>query len=289
MQTVIDGLELSASGAICRIVRLRNEGYDFVDDVERLCNSITASHLRADLFTFAQRIAEPEPKHAYYQEWDTQAVLPIDSYDQWWKRQINDKIRNRARKAGKMGVVVKTVPLDDDLVRGIKTIYDETPIRQGKRFKHYGKDLETLRLSHATYLEQSEFIGAFLDDRLIGFIKLVHQNGWSNLMQILSLISERDKAPTNALIAKAVEICAEKRIPRLQYGVWSRRSIGEFKIRHGFQPCKVPRYYVPLTATGKMALAIGLHRSLMSRVPGDWLDRAANLRAKLNARVTEAA
>ena len=35
------------------------------------------------------------------------------------------------RRAEKRGVVVREVPFDDDLVRGIVEIYDETPIRQG--------------------------------------------------------------------------------------------------------------------------------------------------------------
>lgn len=280
MQTQIDELSLASNGFLCRTVRLRNEGYDFVDDPEALLSRIARSDMRADLVTFTQSIADPTPRYAYHQEWDTLAVLPIASYEQWWKRQINDKTRNMARKAAKKGVVVKVVPFDDDLVRGIKSIYDETPIRQGKRFKHFGKDLEALRAAHATYLERSQFIGAFLEDRLIGFIKLVHQNGWSNLMQILSLVSERDKSPTNALIAKAVEICAEANVPRLQYGVWSRRGIGEFKQRHDFQPYRVPRYYVPVSTIGSLALSLGLHRPLIARAPDEWLDRAANIRAR---------
>jgi hypothetical protein len=36
-------------------------------------------------------------------------------------------------------------------------------------------------------------------------------------MQIISMISHRDKAPTNALLAKR-EICAERGVPKLQYG-----------------------------------------------------------------------
>ncbi len=65
------------------------------------------------------------------------------------------------------------------------------------------------------------------------------------------MISERDKAPTNALIAKAVEICAEAGVGLLQYGIWSRRSMGAFKKHNGFQAVEVPRYYVPLNWRGK--------------------------------------
>lgn len=280
---LIEGLAISVDGSICRTARLSNEGYDFVDDPDRLGNAISASALRGDLLTFAQRIAEPEPKYAYHLEWDTLAVLPIESYEQWWKRQINDKTRNMIRKAKKKGVVLRTILLDDELVRGIKVIYDESPVRQGRPFKHFGMDFETLKRTHATYLDQSEFIGAFLEDQLVGFVKLVHQPGWSTLMQIISLISQRDKAPTNALIAKAVEICAQKRIPRLQYGIWSRRGIGDFKEHHGFHPYRVPRYFMPLSVTGKLAIASGLHRPLIARVPEDWLDRIASLRANWNS------
>jgi hypothetical protein len=276
---LIEGLAISVDGIMCRTARLSNEGYDFVDDPDRLGNAISASGLRADLLTFAQRIAEPEPKFACYLEWDTLAVLPIESYEQWWERQIRDTARNKIRKAKKKGVVLRTVLLDDELVRGIKVIYDESPVRQGRPFKHFGRDFETLKRTHATYLDRSEFIGAFLEDQLVGFVKLVHQPGWSSLMQIISLISQRDKAPTNALIAKAVEICAQKRIPRLQYGIWSRRGIGDFKVHHGFDPYRVPRYYMPLSVMGKLAIASGLHRPLITRVPEDWLDRMASLRA----------
>jgi hypothetical protein len=280
---LIEGLAISVDGRTCRTARLSNEGFDFVDDPDRLGNAILASALRVDLLTFVQRIAEPEPKYAYHLEWDPLAVLPIESYEQWWKRQINDKTRNMIRKAKKKGVILRTVLLDDELVRKIKVIYDESPVRQGKPFKHFGRDFETLKRTHATYLDQSEFIGAFLEDQLVGFVKLVHQPGWSSLMQIISLISQRDKAPTNALIAKAVEICAQKRIPRLQYGIWSRRGIGDFKEHHGFHPYRVPRYYMPLSVTGKLAIASGLHRPLIARVPEDWLDRIASLRANWNS------
>ena len=148
-QALIDGLAVSIDGRFRRIAQLSNEGYDFVDDPDRLGKAISAVGLRVDLLTFVQRIAEPEPKYTYHLEWDTLAVLPIENYEHWWKRQINDKTRNMIRKAQKKGVALRTMILDDELVREIKSIYDENPIRQGKRFKHFGKDLETLRRAHA--------------------------------------------------------------------------------------------------------------------------------------------
>lgn len=281
-QPVVDGFEVSFSGRLLCVARLRNEGYDFLSDPERFIRALANSGMRADIITFTQGIGDPEPRHPYHLEWDKQAVVPIETYEHWWKRQINDKTRNMVRKAQKKGVTLKHFELSDEAVRAIKTIYDESPVRQGRPFKHYGKDLQTLRQIHATYLDRSEFIGAFLGEELVGFVKLVHQPGWSSMMQIISLVSQRDKAPTNALIARAVEVCAEKKIPRLQYGTWSRRSIGDFKLHHGFQPFETPRFYSPLSTIGRVALRAGQHRPLIERIPEDWLDRVAELRTWLN-------
>jgi len=57
------------------------------------------------------------------------------------------------RKAAKKGIEVRSITCDNTL---IKEIYDETPLRQGKPLKHYGKDLATLWNTHITYLDRSE-------------------------------------------------------------------------------------------------------------------------------------
>src|SRR5438874_12270527 len=80
------------------------------------------------------------------------------------------------------------------------------------------------------------------------------------------------KRPTNALIAKAVEICAEKGIRYLVYGQYrfpgkKESSLADFKRRNGFQEFKVPRYYVPLTSKGKLALGLGFHRESTTLIP----------------------
>ena len=102
------------------------------------------------------------------------------------------------------------VNFDDQLVRGISDIYNETPIRQGRKFWHYGKSFEQVKAENATYPDRSEFIGAFFNGELIGFIKFVMVNNVARIMQIVSLEAHTDKRPTNALLAKAVEIAARK-------------------------------------------------------------------------------
>ena len=269
------GKEIRFRGSLVRIAHLDGEGYQFLENPEAALKSLRESRPRTDVFTFVQRLSKPSPEYSYPMEWDNFAVVPISSFDDWMAHQINKKTRNMVRKAEKSDVSLREIPFDDALVRGIHAIYNESPIRQGRRFPHYGKDLEAVRKMTATFLDRSIFVGAFFQDNLIGFVKLVADESWNQagLMHIVSLCRYRDKAPTNALIAHAVRSCAERNIQYLWYANFSygRRegdSLVDFKRHNGFQRIEIPRYYVPLTALGHMALRLGLHHRLLEWVPG---------------------
>jgi hypothetical protein len=53
----------------------------------------------------------------------------------------------------------------------------------------------------------------------------------------------------------------------LIYLFWSDDSLAEFKRRCGFEPVRVPRYWVPLTWKGRLALATGAHRGWKAMIP----------------------
>lgn len=268
------GKEIRIEGMLIRIAHLDGEGYQFLEDPEVAIDALRSNGPRADLFTFLQKLSQNAPKYSYFMEWDNMATLPVSTFDHWWEEQIGFKARNKAKQARKKGVVIREVPFDDDLIRGIQAIYNESPVRQGRRFRHYGKDLETIRRMKATFLSRSIFIGAFLGDQLIGFVKLVTDEDrvQAGLMHILSMVQHRDKAPTNALIAQAVRSCAERKIRYLwyanfSYGKKQRSGLSDFKERNGFEKVDIPRYYVPLTATGRAALRLDLHRGMADWVP----------------------
>src|SRR5581483_7525002 len=169
---------------------------------------------------------------------------------------------------------------------GIWEIYNECPIRQRRRFPHYGKDVQTVHRDEATFLENSVFIGAYHADKLIGFIKLVvdETGRQAGLMNIVSMIRHRDKAPQNALIAHAVRACANRGIQflvysRFAYGKKQQDSLSDFKERNGFKRVEVPRYHVPLTRLGALVLRLGLHHRLAERVPDVFAARLRDLRA----------
>lgn len=283
--------QIRMDGRFIRIARLDADKYKFLGDPEPVLHGLRRCGRRVDLFTFMQRLPETSPKHRYPMEWDNLAVIPLSTFDRWWTGQIGFKARNKAKQAEKKGVRLREVPFDDNLVRGIWEVYNECPVRQGRRFPHFGKDVETVRREEATYLDSSVFIGAFLGDRLIGFTKLVYDDTrtQAGLMNIISMIQHRDKAPTNALVAWAVRACAERGIRYLvysnfAYGKLQTSSLSDFKERNGFRRVDLPRYYVPLTRIGSAALRLGLHRRFVDRLPQPIALRARDLRNAWNNR-----
>jgi hypothetical protein len=271
---IVGGKEIRVSGRMVRMARLDGEKFRFLEDPESVLDGLRKSPARVDLFTFTQRLPNTKPLFPYPMEWDNFAAISISTFEEWWTKQLGFKARNKAKQAEKKGVVLREVPFSDELVRGISEIYNECPIRQGRRFPHFGKDIETIHREEATYLDSSIFIGAFLGDRLVGFIKiLIDETGTqAGLLNIVSLISERDKAPTNALVASAVKACAARGIAYLTYSNFSygkkqSDSLSDFKERNAFQRIEIPRYYVPLTMLGQAALRLGLHHRLSERIP----------------------
>ena len=279
----IQGLPISISGKLLKIGRVRDEPYDCLTNPESFIVELRNQKGKPDLLTFTQPVGDQQAHHPFYHEPESLAVLRITSHKEWWKKQIRTHTRNHIRKAAKKGVEVRQIPFDDDLVRGVKEIFDECPLRQGKPFWHYRKDLETIKAELATFLDRSDFLGAFCGGELIGYIKMTRAYGSAGLMQIISKIRDRDKAPTNALLSKAVEVCAEKKVAYLHYGLWSRGGFGLFKQNHAFECHDVPRYFVPLTTNGRLMLKLGFHRKMTEYLPAQWYERMVAWRNQWNA------
>jgi len=243
-----------------------------VEDPESFIAKLRESELKADVFTFTQKPPEIIPKYDYHFEWDNWAALPTTCFKDWWENRLPQESRKNVRRAAKRGVVVRVVPFDDDLVKGIHKIYNETPVRQGKRFWHFRKDLDTVRRELATYPDRSEFIGAYWNEELIGFLKMVYVDRVATLFHIISMNEHYDKRPMNALIAKAVEFCEQKRISHFIYGQFiygnkHESSLLEFKRRNGFEQIDFPRYYIPLTAKGEVFVRLKLYKGIGGLIP----------------------
>jgi hypothetical protein len=260
-----------------------------VEDPESFIAELREIELKADVFTFAQRPPEVTPKYDYYWDWNNWATVRTTCFKDWWES-LPQESRKNVRRATRRGVVVKIVPFDDNFVNGVHRMYNYTPVRDGRLFWHFGKDVQSVRRELATYLDRSEFIGAYWNEELIGFVKLVYVDHVATLMHIISMNEHYDKRPMNALIAKVVEFCEQKGISHLIYGQFiygnkRRSSLVEFKRRNGFAQINFPRYYIPLTLKGALFVRLRLFRGLSGLVPEPILQPLLSFRAWYYTRI----
>ena len=289
---LVDNLEIVTIGKYLRIASVRSEDYcesSPLQNPEQLIAEFKRRGGKADIFSFAQRVTDVVQRYEYPTHWDNAAAIPLKSYSYWWNG-LSQETRRNVRLATKRGSVVSAVPFNDKLVRGIEGIYNETLFRQGRRFWHYGKDFETVKRENGTFADRSQFIAAYCGDELIGFIKMVYVGNIASIMQILSKAGHQDKKPTNALIAKAVEICADKGLTHLQYCKYVyhknyQNALTEFKRRNGFVEICFPRYFVPLTFKGRMAISLKLQLGPAEVLPRYVVSALLNIRKKYSTLV----
>lgn len=264
------GQVFSISGGPLRVLRLEDEWYEDLADPQAVVDRVRAEpSVKADIFTFWQRPPDYAPRYAWELETEELAVLPVSSYEHWFTKQIKSRVRTQVRKAEKSGIEVREVPYDDEFVRGMTAIFNEAPIRQGRPFWHYGKDFETVKAQFSKYVYREVMLAAYYEDQVIGLVMLGDAGRFALTGQIISSLEHRDKAINNLLIAKCVEVCATRGWEYLVYLFWSEDSLAEFKRRSGFERVSVPRYYVPLTAKGRLAMQLGLHKGWRAAIPPD--------------------
>ena len=287
----IQGRTVLADGKWIGIAGVQDEELvigETTSDPEAFVTEVKGSGLNADIFTFAQRIPNTSPQYKYHFEWENLAIVPITTYSDWWENRVESSVRRAVKKAAKQGIEVKVADFDDAFVRGIVGINNETPIRQGRAFWHYQKSFEAVKDENSTYPGRNTFLGAYYQGELIGFMRLIHAGKLASVVQLLSMMKHYDKRPTNALIAKAVEVCEQLGMSYLMYCNYvyndPESSLTEFKRRNGFEKVVLPRYYIPMTLKGQIALGFGLHRRLVERIPKPVVSRLLKIRSYLYER-----
>lgn len=264
----ICGQTFTIRRGLATMVALEDEWFQEVADPAAVSDVLKHNRsASADIFTFCQRLPHIEPRFPYHREWESIAALPITTYDHWWSKQIERATRNQIRKSRNLGVEVRECGFDDEFVKGITEIFNETPVRQGRPFWHYGKSSATIKRQFSRFLYREDLIGAYVNGELIGFAMVGRSQEFGDLGQIISKIAHRDKSPTGALIAKAVDVCAARGLKHLVYAYWANDSLGDFKRRIGFREYKLPRYFIPLSVRGAVALRTGAHRELKEWMP----------------------
>ena len=282
---LIGGKRYDIHAGLVRTLALHDEITDSPADPESNVREIRLEDPSADLFTFLKTPLDTAPKQPFFFEWDNLAVLKISSYENWFRNQVHPNTRTNIRKAAKKGIVVRVEQFSDRLAEGLVGLFNETPIRQGRRYGYYGWDLQEVKREWATQLDQSLWVVAYYGEQLVGFVKLILSNGVARTSGTIARQAHLDKAPMNALLSECVKLCEAKRIPLLVYGkmVYGRKgetSLSEFKRHNGFEKIELPRYYIPLSTLGRIGLQLGLHKSLIDIIPGPALRTVLRLRSK---------
>lgn len=240
--------------------------------------------LRADIFTFSQKLPATLPKYSYPTEWDSVAAIRLISFKDWWEK-LPQVSRKNVRRSQKRGVVVQVRELDDELIRGIVELNNDSPVRQGRIFTHFGKSFDQVKKDQSSFRDRNDFICAYVGNGLIGLLKIIYRGEVAAILELLPKASQQDKRPANALIARAVELCEAKGVSYITYGMFNYgnkrdSSLREFKIRNGFEEILVPRFHVPLTTWGALCMKFKLHRGLVGILPPSGIAMGVSLRAK---------
>ena len=90
------------------------------------------------------------------------------------------------------------------MIAGIAGVNNDSPMRQGKPNAHYGKSLDQVKKDHESFVERSEFLGAYFENEMIGYLKVVYRGDVAAILNLAVKASHNDKRPANALIATAI-------------------------------------------------------------------------------------
>jgi hypothetical protein len=227
------------------------------------------SEKNIDMFTFIERDWCFYFYDCPYKNWvkDNIALLTFDSYQDWIKKVTKITPNNPTNRAKKRGVTLIVAEPSEALARGISKIYNETPICQNRKYPFYGMPYEDVYKSLKND-PNTIYITANLREEIIGFIRLELGDNLAIINQGLSSEAHMDKGVTRALIAKAVEISAEKSQAFLMYGrMGNHPSLDRFKRLNGFEKFAFRRFYVPTSWKGCLAIRLHLHRELKDTAP----------------------
>ena len=277
---------LIATGRRLRIAKIRGEEMreKAIEAPELYLEALKKERaiLKADIFTFAQKLPSTNQLFPYRMERESIAAIPLVTFKDWWDG-LPQESRKNTRRSQKRGVTLSIRRLDPDVVEGIRGVNDDSPTRQGAKNAYYGLTSEETVKRYGEFDGRCDFICAYSGEEIIGFLHLVYRENVAAILNLTVRPSHLDKKPANALVTKAVEICDGRGISYITYGNYNYgnkrdSSLREFKIRNGFEEILVPRYYVPLTLWGRMCMGLNLHRGLIGILPSSVI--AVGLRAR---------
>ena len=272
----VNGKKVFATGKWLRTAKVRGEEMmeNELENPDAYIAKLTGDAndvLKADIFTFTQKLPATRPKYSYPIEWESVAAIHLVSFKQWWEG-LPQETRKNVRRSQRRGVAVRIKEFNDDLIQAIREVNDESPLRQGMPNGYYGKSYDETKKLYGEFVGRCDFICAYFDHNLIGFLHLVYRGAVASILNLTTRASHFDKRPANALVAKAVELCEAKAISYISYGLYNYGNkrdhpLRTFKIRNGFEEILMPRFFVPLSRWGELCMTAKLHRGFIGILP----------------------
>ena len=284
----VDGKKVFARGKWLKIASVRGEEMmeSELDNPELFIKSLEIDRgrtLKADIFTFTQKLPSIQPKYPFFMEWESVAAVHLVRFKEWWEN-LPQETRKNVRRSHKRNVTVRIREFDDDLIESIRRVNDDSPLRQGVRNAYYGRSFDETKKLYGEFTGRSDFICAHLDHEIIGFLHLIYRGNVASILNLTTMPSHFDKRPANSLLAAAMQICEAKGISYVTYGLFNYGNkrdspLRDFKVRCGFEEILVPRYFIPLTSWGALCIKAKLHRGLIGILPSSAITVALRIRA----------
>ena len=286
----VNGDMIVVTGKVIKMAAVHDEIWaeNEVEHPERCIKalmSVDTKTPQADIFTFTQKPTSTILKYSFSYDLESIAAIHLTSFKEWWER-LPQESRKNVRRSQKRGVVVKVKEFDDELIHGIVDVNNDSPVRQGRSYSHYGKSFDQVKKDHSAFIERSDFICAYHGSEIIGFLKIVYRGNVASILQLAPKLSQSDMRPANAMLAKAIEQCEARGVSCVTYGLFNYGNkkdtpLREFKVRNGFGEILIPRYYVPLTTWGAVCVRTKLYRGLIGILPQFIIVFIVGVRAKM--------
>jgi len=235
-----------------------------------------------DVVSFPERaFSDGSSRYSFPSRTEVLGLLRLTTCEDWFCA-LRKKQRYTLRRAKKLGVEARLSMGDEEDVQAAYSLYHETDRRQDMKFvPYYSYSASALR-SMLAKSDSCIMLGAYLNKKLVGFMKLrIGELG--AIVETMLVTIHRIPGVGNVLIESAVkELCA-KDIRFLIYGHMGYMSgLDDFKIHNGFKSVPDRRYYVPMTHKGRVCINMGLCSEPWELMPRQLWNWAYSLRGVLS-------
>src|SRR6516164_3907206 len=107
----VNGKKVFATGKWLRTAKVRGEEMmeNELENPDAYIAKLTGDAndvLKADIFTFTQKLPATRPKYSYPIEWESVAAIHLVSFKQWWEG-LPQETRKNVRRSQRHGVAVR--------------------------------------------------------------------------------------------------------------------------------------------------------------------------------------